>query len=349
MKISIAMSYHNRKDLLLTTLKTLSYYKEDIHEVVIVDDASSPEHKIDFINDFDFKIKLIEIPENLSSKYVNCCVPFNLALRACEGDAVIIQNPETYHVGNVLGHVKNNLSNGKYLSFPVYAFSQENTSLVPDPNTLAEAEFVKYNRDFVTECPQVDGSYTNVTPNGWYNHPDHRPADYHFTTAIMRKDLEELNYFDERLAPCVAFDDNDLITRIKRKGMEVQRVDIGASLQSGGIKEGPFTIHQWHTQSDWWGKVPSPELIKSTLGDVEPTEGMRCLFGLCACVFEKIIQKETSHKAEGKGFQELLTEENGVSTTVNIKAGNDQGNNPNLEHDQTLEMLAEWVESDMGK
>jgi GT2 family glycosyltransferase len=56
----------------------------------------------------------------------------------------------------------------------------------------------------------------------------------------MKKDLDDLGGFDERFAPGFAFEDSELIWRIKEvKKMEVKIIDR------------PFVIHQYHEPSNY--------------------------------------------------------------------------------------------------
>jgi hypothetical protein len=57
---------------------------------------------------------------------------------------------------------------------------------------------------------------------------------------MMNEDLQDLNYFDERYAQCVAFDDNELLRRIERKGMEIERVS------------DPWSFHQKHPSTNYY-------------------------------------------------------------------------------------------------
>ena len=258
MKISIAMTYYNRKEQLLRTLKSISFFKESLHEIVIVDDASEEGMKIDFLDQFDFKIRLIEIKPQ-EKTYANACMPFNKALRACEGDAIIIQNSECYHGADVLEHVKHHLKANKYLSFACYSLGTMETHNLPDFSQKSKEEFLEFNQKFLSSLPhRTCDSFGDE--NSWYNHAHHRPCDLHFTSAITREDLEDLNYFDERYAPCVAFDDNEFIARIRRKNMEIERVSPNP-LNSNPV---PWTFHQKHHSTNYFRGHSCEELYLNT-------------------------------------------------------------------------------------
>jgi hypothetical protein len=68
---------------------------------------------------------------------------------------------------------------------------------------------------------RIPKGVTLERPLGWYNHATERPVGYHFLSAITAKNLKRLNGFDERYANRKSFDDDELLTRIKRMGLSV--------------------------------------------------------------------------------------------------------------------------------
>ena len=100
-KISIVMSYFNRKEQLKLTLQSIkSNYLNK--EIIIVDDNSREDQKVEsFINTFknNLDIKVITITEK-EKTWVNPCIPYNIGIKAASGDIVVLQNPEVMHVGD---------------------------------------------------------------------------------------------------------------------------------------------------------------------------------------------------------------------------------------------------------
>ena len=125
--LSIAIAYHNRKPLFMKTLEVLDKYETKNFEVVVVDDASEEEHRLeDILNNFSFDINLIRIdPEEKA--YINPCVPFNIAFRNSRADKIIIQNPECIHVGPVLTVAKEITKKNIYNTFACWAAGEEET------------------------------------------------------------------------------------------------------------------------------------------------------------------------------------------------------------------------------
>jgi len=223
------MAYYNRSSQLINTLKSilLSEYHSQV-EVVIVDDASEEDQRLEsIINNFNLNIKLIRI-DHIDKKWINPCVPFNIGFKIATGDLVIFQNPECLHVGDVISAALKLAGNNLYLNFSCYSADKVTSDRFAylshfDFNSICNLLNPMENR-----APVEDGG------NSWYNHPVYRPSGFHFCSAIMREDLVDLGGFDERYAQGIAYDDNDLIVRIQRKKMEVSMISE------------PFVIHQYH-------------------------------------------------------------------------------------------------------
>ena len=123
--ISVVMAYYNRRLHLINSLHSMnkSHYKN--FEVIIVDDASDEEHRIeDLQNQFNFYLKLIRI-EKHEKTHTNPCIPTNIAISHASGDIIIIQNPECFHYDDVFSHVINNLNKNDY-----FAYSTVNKNIV---------------------------------------------------------------------------------------------------------------------------------------------------------------------------------------------------------------------------
>ena len=208
--ISIVMAYYNRKGLLDKTLESIDKSRVKDYELIIVDDASDEPLVCECARVFRVE------PED--KWYHNPCIPYNFGFKQAVGDVVIIQNPECYHVGDVLAYVEENIRPRLYISFGCYSISKEET------NAFARGMF-----------PTIaDRTFSAQSRNGWYNHSIHRPKAYHFCTAITKTDLDKIGGFDERYANGVAFDDDALVRSIRQEQIEIQ------------IINDPYVIHQYH-------------------------------------------------------------------------------------------------------
>ena len=224
-KVSVVMAYYNRKNLLLRTLQTIEEYTDyENFEIVIVDDASSEEERLeDVIEDFNLKIILHRIsPED--KKHINPCIPYNKGFGIASGDVIIIQNPECFHFGDVIERASK-IEQGQYLSYHCYSLDKEET------NIMHETTFKK------NKALPVDLNQRAITfdgDSGYYVHKVFRPDAMHFCTAITRSDLDKLGGFDTRFSQGYAFDDREFYDRVLRLGLAIIHVD------------NPMVFHQNH-------------------------------------------------------------------------------------------------------
>ena len=124
--ISIATTYYNRKNQFINTLKSLQKSSIKDFEVIVVDDASDDDQRIeDLQNEFKF-LKVFRINKN-EKKFHNPCIGFNLAFSKCSGDVIIIQNAECLHYSDILKLTLEKITNNNYLSFACYSIDNETT------------------------------------------------------------------------------------------------------------------------------------------------------------------------------------------------------------------------------
>lgn len=202
MKISVVMAYYNRKNLLLNTLKSISESKCKDFEVIVVDDASDDDNRLeDLVNEFNF-LNLIRLePED--KWYKNSCIPFNKGFKKASGDVVIIQNPECFHTGDIMTYVQENLKEDDYFVFACFSLDKQHTLMMN--SNLDSYKSIVYN--------QKNAQHGGF---GWYNHSIYNPVGYHFASAINKKKLDLLNGFDERYAMGCNYDDVEFAYRVKK-------------------------------------------------------------------------------------------------------------------------------------
>lgn len=218
--ISIVMAYHNRLLQLMRTLNSIenSSFDKSKLEVIIVDDNSNDENKLYNIPNLYKKLNFKIITLDMYSKsWTNACIPYNIGFNYVMYDKVIIQNPECYHMGDVLCDFYNNINDTNYISYGCYSI---------DYNTLISNSYDKIN--IVNERPLY------ACANGWYNHSEINPKFYHFCAGITTNNLYKLSGFDEEYKDGIGFDDNEILHRIDNLKLKKQ------------IVNNPFVIHQWH-------------------------------------------------------------------------------------------------------
>jgi GT2 family glycosyltransferase len=231
MKISIVSAYHNRKSQLINTLKSIKKSEEISNtEFIVVDDCSDESERIeDLMNEFNF-LKVIRL-EKKDKWYHNPCVPFNEGIKEAKGDVIMLQNPECLHMGDIIKYVKENINDQNYITFSTYAIDQNKTQKISNLD-LDNINIEDGIKNIIGEFRMI--GFTQEGEEAWYNHSFCRPSYYHFVSAITKKNMDELGGFDERYAEGHAFDDDELLFRIKLMGLNLQ------------IINEPMSIHQWH-------------------------------------------------------------------------------------------------------
>lgn len=136
-KISIVMAYFNdRKTQIINTLDGFNdnYYGKYNFEVIIVDDNSKDEDRLDDnITKYNYPIKYRYITKTEKGNRTNPCAAYNIGFKLADGDLIIIQNPECYHVGDILGHAMKFLNDTNYLAYSCF-----NTGSIDLTNELLE-------------------------------------------------------------------------------------------------------------------------------------------------------------------------------------------------------------------
>lgn len=204
--ITICMAYHDREPQLLKTLESFQGY-EDI-EVIIVNDSEPLNLK-----EYNFPIEEIRVK---NKTWINPGVNFNIGFASAlskNPDFVIIQNPECYHMGDIVGTVRQRLTSKNYISFACYSLGLGQDVDIKELN----------NR----------GAVNNGDP-AWYNHSKHRPEAFHFCCALTAGNLRKINGFDENFANGLGYEDNYWIHQIKTLGLKIDIID------------DPFVFHQYH-------------------------------------------------------------------------------------------------------
>lgn len=229
--ISIVMGYFNRKSQCLCTLDTINQSViANRVEVIIVDDASDPEHDLSTIPmKYRFPIKLFKISKNVKT-WNNPVVAYNLGISKAVGDWVILQNPEVCHIGDICKFVMERNNPNDYYAFQVFACQDEAQSQMLRER-ISDQEWV------ISQLQLASQSLPLATLKGtWYCHPRHRPRAYHFCTAIHRTKLLQVGGFNPAFKDGIDYDDDELLTRIERV-CRVNFVPAEAKV---------YGIHQWH-------------------------------------------------------------------------------------------------------
>jgi len=239
LKISIVMAYYNRKEQTIETLNSFAnLYQKYNFEVIIIDDNSNDKNKLeDIIKNYSFSINIITIDSNEKELRVNPCIAYNKGFTQSTGDIIIIQNPECYHVGDIIGHTLKNLKESDYFSYSCFTSNsfEHNNELLSHHSPyelIQDPAFNKKNYELI-----------NLS---WYNHPHteevkNRDVGYHFCSSIYKSKLDLIGGFSTEYKDGYCFDDDDFLLCIKYNlNQNIQIID-----PSNG-----FVIHQFHTRND---------------------------------------------------------------------------------------------------
>jgi glycosyltransferase involved in cell wall biosynthesis len=210
--IAIVMAYFDRPYQLKKTLQSI---KTDVH-VIIIDDNSTLKPEIPEVS---FPVEVITVTKK---QWVNPCAAYNIGFkRAVELNAeiIIVQNPECYHVGNIVEEAAN-VKDDEYISFGCFSIDENTTFTEHKINDVINSVGASH-----------DGQ------NAWYNHSKYRPVNFHFCAAIKTKNIIAINGFDERFAYGIGYDDNMILQQMRNLGLKIRTIDE------------PFVVHQWHYTS----------------------------------------------------------------------------------------------------
>lgn len=208
--IAIVATYYNREKQLLKTLESFKRYNPEDFNVVIVDDNSPEDISLP---DLSFEVTILKLK---TKQWINPGLTFNIGFdHALESnpEAIVIQNAECYHNGDIIASVKQRLTKRNYLSFACYSLGKNEDVNLTTLNKRAASG----NGD-----------------SAWYNHSRYRPVALHFCCAITSENLRKLNGFDERFAMGLGYEDDYFIHQVRTLGLKVEIID------------NPFVFHQYH-------------------------------------------------------------------------------------------------------
>lgn len=277
------MAYYNRKPQLLKTLDGFqeNYANKYNFEVVIVNDQSDTEHSVvDIVDKYDFDIRVLEIPDSMkvlardrdgnpTDKIINPGMPYNVGFKKAKGEIIIIQNPECYHVGDVLGHTLKYLNMGEYFSFATFACHNKEVgdSIIESKNPHKyifsnHVELSKVNRNehnwnlmwynyplnivddyklgIYTDKKNTEISYK--TPKELIDNQNAYSTGYHYCAAIYNKDLKKVKGFNKKYFTGYCYDDDEFVMRLKHQyGLTCEVID--------PYVEKVCVIHQFHKRN----------------------------------------------------------------------------------------------------
>lgn len=213
--ITVVMAYYNRMEQLLITLRNIRVPNGSKVEVIITDDASDEQQRLESVVNslpLEYTIRILRI-EPKEKRHVNPCYAYNMAIRAINPntDIVIIQNPEVCYVGDVMKYVVDNLKLNDYMTFKCYGSADisENVKIAE----MLEAGQTTELRDYIFGKTNIGGnSLYSDKVGGWLNNEKHSVC-YHYLIAMRYSDLmgKMSGGFDPSYSDGLCHDDDDFV------------------------------------------------------------------------------------------------------------------------------------------
>jgi len=214
---SIIMPYMDRAILLHNTLLSFSYWYSDRDdwEVVIVKDSKcvKGDELFEVVDIWRRKGMDICIIEQNAEDCYGPSKLFNRGVAECQGQYVILTSPEVYHNTDILDGLDNIFDDNpdQYIVCACQSLGRRKM------NTAAR----RYK--------QLQGEFKE-----WFQHSVHRPARYHFCSALKKELYFKIGGFDEEFSLGFCFDDDDFRDSVIKAGIVlIQNDDL-------------ITSHQWH-------------------------------------------------------------------------------------------------------
>jgi hypothetical protein len=134
-------------------------------------------------------------------------------------------------LNDILLFVNENLGLNDYFSFSTYSINESQTNAILSESEITREKVIKLI------SPLLQQTFYDFNKPGWYNHSKFRAKGYHFCSAIHRSNLIKLNGFDERYGEGIGYDDDELLHRIQRLGLNIKIID------------NQTVVHQYHNQA----------------------------------------------------------------------------------------------------
>lgn len=222
-KTVIVMAYYDRAFQLNKTLDSLRTSKHNNFSVVVVDDCSPEDYNIP--KNLNYEVEIIKLK---NKTWTNCAPVYNFGFhRALQmgAEVILIQSAECFHVGDILSHSHNNVSDVNYVAYGCFSLDRYTTFNSRNIEPLALKTKTRVNSD------------SKLGQNGWWNHSTIFPLPQYWCAGLTRNNLIKINGIDERFAMGHAFEDGWFVKQVENMGL---RID---------IVNQPFVAHQWHERN----------------------------------------------------------------------------------------------------
>lgn len=237
--VSIVLASYNRLPQLRVTLDSFEKSAHNNFEVIIVDDASSEEHRVQgaiALGAYKYPIKIVTINE-AEKTWRNPGPAYNIGFRYATKEIVMIQNAEVAHIGDVISFVARNMSTKDWISLNCYGLTKAQTEKIMKYVSDVDFAFNQISKESV----RVGGnSVANEQSSGWLNHFDMHFVAYHYCGAIFKSDLDRYldGGFSDMFSELIGGEDDEFIKRLLFNKFTFKISEFR--------EDTPFVVHQYH-------------------------------------------------------------------------------------------------------
>lgn len=209
MKTTLLITSYNRSNQLNNSLQRLCNLTIP-DQILVVDDGSS-DNTEQVVNDFKTKLP-IEYIYNHNPEWSICSYARNIGIKNAIGDIIITSEPEVLFVTDIVKQMLDELSKYKnqIISVGTMYFGQISTpfnpGLITDPQTALKSEIIE-EYQIQPRSYRQDGYVKTINMQAT------------FACLYLKEWLEMVGGWDESFPGAWGFDDIDLCTRLRIKGI----------------------------------------------------------------------------------------------------------------------------------
>lgn len=218
MKISLLITYFNRKDQFIKSMRSIQKSEIDRSELetIIIDDASEETQRVEDVlsefNDLNIKFHRFNQTEKTWGSRTQV-VPLNRGIDMCNGEYILINGAEIFHCGDILKDFYTRSSENKYITYATLSLSKEQT-----------------------ENSSFDDIFNTKNGEMWYQHSQHNNRKFPFCAGMSKKDFLKIGKFAEEFKNAEGYADQYFIDTLNHNKILIEEVD------------DPYCLHLWHTR-----------------------------------------------------------------------------------------------------
>ena len=192
-------------------------------ETIIVDDGSTPEHRVENMVDLFPLLNIRVIRLERTAEWRGPTVAYNTGFNEARGDVIVINSSECVHIGNITGFIEKSITEDNYIAFSA---CMGTTAMAGKVFSNDPANFTAETKNYGTWWG-VHSTIGNFIP---------------YCAAISKKNMDLLGGYDMRYVQSVGWDDYDFTHRVNNLGLMMKCID------------NPFCYHQWHPETKYPNK-----------------------------------------------------------------------------------------------